>query len=252
MLRPELMSRRRLYPAVGLILAALTLLGLLGLRRLLAPDAGLDVLPLHRTSTYLTILALHASVLTICGRILGRRQDRLEAEVASDPLTGLHNRRYLLARLDSGLRRRARRPAALTLLVVNIDHLKGINDRHGHAAGDRALLAVAACMQQVGRRSDVLARLGGDAFAILAPDISAAQGRELAARLRAALRQICLLSGPLTVSVGVGAVPAGPTPGAAALLAAAVAALDQAKAGGRDQVGGDDGCRPRTGARARR
>ena len=109
-------------------------------------------------------------------------------ELASrDELTGVHNRRKLDEELDRefALASRYRRPLALVLL--DIDGLKLVNDRHGHRAGDSVLRQVADLVGRSLRRETVFARLGGDEFAVLCPETGAAAGREMVARLRAVI-----------------------------------------------------------------
>lgn len=171
---------------------------------------------------------------------------RLVRSGLTDFLTGWHNRRYLHARLKEELLRAQRQSTGLTCLVVDLDHFKDINDRHGHLAGDCALREVAQRIDAHVRGSDAAARFGGDEFVVLAPGMTREQAAALAERIRVAVceRPVELGTGvlaTLTVSVGVGSV----TPVAAAtdmktladqLLAAADAALYKAKENGRNRV----------------
>ncbi|MGY1772091.1 histidine kinase N-terminal 7TM domain-containing diguanylate cyclase [Blastococcus sp. SYSU D00813] len=162
----------------------------------------------------------------------------LAEEAVRDPLTGLHNRRHLDRVLPSSLAG-ASAQLPVSVLVVDVDHFKAVNDRHGHATGDRVLQSVARVLAAAARADDTVARLGGEEFVLVLPGAGrreAAERAELVRRRCAALTQ----EGPagpcaVTVSVGVAEAPAdGADP--AALLAAADAALYAAKAAGRDRV----------------
>jgi diguanylate cyclase (GGDEF)-like protein len=180
--------------------------------------------------------------------VIERLRAELAEEAVRDPLTGLHNRRHLDRELAAAL---ARRPRAgqLSLLVVDVDHFKSVNDRFGHAAGDTVLTSVATTLSAAVRAGDTAARLGGEEFVLVLPGAGREQAIERAEQVRrqvAAVRH--LLDGDdvgVTVSIGVAVCPAdGSDP--AALLEAADHALYTAKATGRDRVvaavpGGPDG-----------
>ena len=159
------------------------------------------------------------------------------AELAStDTLTGLPNRRVFLerARTELALARRSGRP--LSLLMLDIDHFKRVNDEHGHDVGDRALRLFAATTTGVVRQTDALGRLGGEEFGVLLPD-TLADGAELVAeKLRAA---VASARGegvpPLTVSIGLAQLHRSDRE-LDNLLRRADAALYAAKDGGRDRV----------------
>ena len=154
----------------------------------------------------------------------------------TDPLTGLCNRRYFNHRLHTELMRSHRSKASLALLLIDIDHLKVVNDSQGHHAGDTIIQRVAACIHQVCRSTDVLARLGGDEFAVLAPATNAAQAVELASRLRANLHACSSPALPLSVSIGVSDLSTVKKASAETLLGAADSAMYRAKQQGRDTV----------------
>jgi diguanylate cyclase (GGDEF)-like protein len=134
---------------------------------------------------------------------------RAEREIIRDPLTGLGNRRrfdLLLQRIDNG-----RIGPPLTLLLIDIDHFKAVNDAYSHIAGDRALRAVAAILREHCRTEDVPVRYAGDEFTIFLRGHPAA-GREVAERIRAAVARADILAGvSLTVSVGVATLTPGMT-----------------------------------------
>ena len=230
-------ARGPCYAGLGLALAICAGAGLLVMRHHLdSATAAWTQDLVAEYPTYLYFLVTMAVNLSGFGYLCGRREETLQARCITDPLTGLVNRRYFTARLECEVRRCMRADTPLALLLVDVDHLKTINDSEGHGAGDAALRTVATCMHQECRSTDVLARLGGDEFAILAPSTTARQAVELANRLRMRLKgRQCLGRGP-TVSIGVSDVgqvgPDEPT----RLLEAADRALYTAKEKGRDQV----------------
>jgi diguanylate cyclase (GGDEF)-like protein/PAS domain S-box-containing protein len=124
---------------------------------------------------------------------LKRHQDKLETLTLTDELTGLHNRRGFMALAEQQLKLARRSRRVVALIFVDVDGMKRVNDRLGHAAGDRLLQSVAGVLRATFRESDVLARLGGDEFAALSflrneSDASRHLGRRLAQNLRAANR----------------------------------------------------------------
>jgi two-component system cell cycle response regulator len=160
---------------------------------------------------------------------------RLEEHLFEDPLTRLHNRRFVfgqLAALVSGARRH-RRPLAVAM--VDLDAFKAVNDRHGHETGDRVLVAAGEALQRALRAEDVLGRLGGEEFLALLPDTDAEAAARAAERLRAAVAQA---GGPVrvTASVGWAVLRAAERPDD--LVRRADNALYDAKAAGRDCVKG--------------
>ena len=110
-------------------------------------------------------------------------QAELERVAFTDALTGLPNRRATLARFREELARASRHGTPLALAVLDVDHFKEFNDRHGHLAGDAVLAHVARVLQEASRREDVLGRLGGEEFVMLLPGHDAASATEAAARL---------------------------------------------------------------------
>jgi diguanylate cyclase (GGDEF)-like protein len=123
-----------------------------------------------------------------------------------DPLTGLYNRRHFDERLGAELSAALRHAHPLTLLLVDVDHFKAVNDAHGHLAGDEALRACARVLRDAVRKEDVLARYGGEEFVVLARETAVAGARTLGERLRSAVERTPCgfqnLSLRLTVSVG--------------------------------------------------
>ena len=230
-------ARRSVYPLVGAALALGAPLGLLCLRATLyawPPTLGWVALELQServTYAYLTVSTI--TVFAILGRILGRHADHLRALSSTDSLTGLANLRYFQERLRDELARARRQDGPLSVLLVDVDGLKAINDAGGHEAGDRALRIVALGLVEACRRTDFPARIGGDEFAVLAPATKASAALELAERIRATVRRIA--DPPIRVSVGVADVAIAGAHRGEALLAAADRALYHAKHGGRDR-----------------
>lgn len=156
---------------------------------------------------------------------------RLHDQATHDALTGLFNRRGFDLGLDRELARVARHPRPLSLLLVDVDNLKLVNDSAGHAAGDAALATVASALSAVARRSDIVARLGGDEFAILTPETSIEEAGLFATRLHDQLA-VLVPDGGLTVSIGVASFD--PSRAPSEFLLAADIALYQAKRDGRN------------------
>lgn len=158
----------------------------------------------------------------------------------TDPLTGLHNRRHFMDKLEEHLRRARRYGERLALILVDSDYLKTVNDRHGHLSGDRALQAVAEVLRNTLRDTDELARIGGDEFAALLLESGEARARAVADRLREGVHDLQLLSDDgqplgITVSAGISLFPDQGSDGKA-LLREADLALYRAKDAGRDSV----------------
>jgi diguanylate cyclase (GGDEF)-like protein len=145
--------------------------------------------------------------------ILSRENLQLQARIAElerltamDTLTPLFNRRYLMQELDRWCWRAHRYGGTFGLLYLDVDRLKAVNDTHGHAAGDAVLCGVAETLGGATRKSDVIARMGGDEFAILLDSISAEKLQEKTASMRRRLTALPIkTAGPiLNVDVSVG------------------------------------------------
>jgi diguanylate cyclase (GGDEF)-like protein/PAS domain S-box-containing protein len=129
---------------------------------------------------------------------------RLRHMADHDALTGLYNRRRLEEELERHIAHGARYGVSGALLMLDLDDFKQINDGHGHRAGDRVLTAVAAVLRNRLRASDIVARFGGDEFAVLMPVGGAPEAAELADLLAAAVhRDVPTPVGPLSASVGI-------------------------------------------------
>jgi two-component system cell cycle response regulator len=134
-------------------------------------------------------------------------EQRLYASAVLDPLTGLHNRRHLDARLKSEFAFANRHQTPLSLLIIDIDHFKKVNDTYGHPGGDAALRAVAERLQRAVRTEDIVARYGGEEFAIIARGIESAGAMLLAERVRETVAKLQVSHDgktiAFTISVGV-------------------------------------------------
>jgi diguanylate cyclase (GGDEF)-like protein len=134
---------------------------------------------------------------------LRRQLERLSRE---DPLTGLANRRCWDETLAREFERSRRQDGSLAIILCDLDRLKDVNDRFGHATGDRVLKATADVLAERVRASDLAARLGGDEFAVLCPDTEPEEASRLAEELRARLAELSSSGEALpevTVSIGV-------------------------------------------------
>ena len=207
-------------------------------------DSGAD---LTNMNTFLVGIILSSCLV---GALLRERSDR-EAMLAQlahhDSLTGLFNRRHFFELAERELLKARREPLQLTLFWMDLDHFKQINDKHGHAAGDRALAFFAGVLQRQCRRSDLVARMGGEEFAVLTS--GSVDAAALAEKVRNALR-IELPQHPqvvaFTVSMGVAAFQTGDER-VEDLIHRADIALYQAKANGRRGALPSQGAGPRPG-----
>jgi diguanylate cyclase (GGDEF)-like protein len=194
-------------------------------------------------SPAILMVAVIAQILVVA-RLVGAvmRAERLARENArlsvTDALTGAHNRRFLDAELGMELGRARRTGRPLSVIALDLDRFKPVNDELGHRTGDRLLAVCARTMQASLRPGDRLCRSGGDEFTVLAPETDAAQALALAGRLVAAVRLAGEEHAPgigVSASAGVASVPHHPAD-AEVLLAAADRALYRAKREGRGRA----------------
>ncbi|WLG92272.1 sensor domain-containing diguanylate cyclase [Pseudomonas cucumis] len=168
---------------------------------------------------------------------LKRVEEELRALSVTDSLTGIHNRRYFQERLTTEMARVERGGGELSVIMLDIDHFKRINDQHGHAVGDRVLQAVCERIGGRLRCTDVFCRLGGEEFMVLCPDIDGEQAHVLAVELWQGLRSAPIDEvGIVTASFGIASWKVGE--GADALLLRADSGVYAAKQAGRDRVEG--------------
>ncbi len=160
---------------------------------------------------------------------------RLTEQAANDPLTGLANHRTFHERLSGEVSRARRHMGSLSVLVLDIDHFKSVNDTHGHRVGDEVLSEVARRIRGEVRTEDLVARIGGEEFAVLAPATGEREALHLAERIRQAVRETPFAGvGRVTLSVGVCALERARDQ--EELLRLADGALYWAKANGRDRA----------------
>jgi diguanylate cyclase (GGDEF)-like protein len=182
------------------------------------------------------VLAFHATLFAL---VVGRLLADLRHRARHDGLTGLLNRRALEEGIEAQIRRSLRTGEAFSVLMLDLDHFKSVNDRFGHAVGDQALEHVAAMLKAGVREVDALARIGGEEFVALMPGAPLAAVVPVAERLREQLAAhplpLLTTTVPVTVSIGV-AQWQGPDEDMSRLLVRADAALYRAKQQGRNRV----------------
>jgi diguanylate cyclase (GGDEF)-like protein len=169
--------------------------------------------------------------------------EQLHSAATTDELTGLYNRRALEERLDAEISRSIRHQLHTSVVLLDLDHFKGINDTLGHAAGDRLLSQLGNVLRRECRALDVVGRLGGDEFLVILPMTSPSEAKIFVGRVQAGVRELQAQSpdfASCTVSMGIAESPRHGTT-VSAVLAAADAALYQAKRGGRNTVSVADG-----------
>jgi len=169
-----------------------------------------------------------------------RTQERLRADLdrslqmaVTDSLTGLRNRRYAMRHLEGLLR-----TGGATVMMIDVDRFKSINDRFGHAAGDAVLREVADRLRTHVRTADLVARIGGEEFLVVAAGTGGDTSRIVAERLRQVVadQSVATPAGPVEVTISIGVAEAPPGSEAQALLRRADEALYRAKSNGRNRV----------------
>src|SRR5688572_5186453 len=165
---------------------------------------------------------------------------RVEEVAATDPLTGLYNRRHFGKVLEQLFAEAQRYDTNLSCMMIDLDGYKQLNDAYGHQVGDQILVVAGRVISANMRKMDVAARYGGDEFIILVPRASSDQASEVAQRIREEYRQACRVllrrnEGP-TMSVGIGSLVADTPVTAEQLVARADGALYRAKEAGRNRI----------------
>jgi diguanylate cyclase (GGDEF)-like protein len=171
---------------------------------------------------------------------LDQARSRAEQLALTDALTGVRNRRWFMTQAALEFERATRHGRALALVLIDVDHFKRVNDEHGHQTGDRLLVEIAQTCAATLRRTDLLARFGGEEFIVLLPETGQREAVRLAERMRQAVQAGLRdpqhpLQVPVTISLGVVAMSAA-TPTLDALIRATDQALYDAKRAGRDRV----------------
>ena len=155
-----------------------------------------------------------------------------------DALTGLYSRRYLDEQLPGLMRSHLRNDTALSILIIDLDHFKGINDEYGHLVGDEVLWRVAEAVRATVRSADSAVRYGGEEFCVILPGTARAEAARVGERIRQAISRLDLeaLKPGMTVTASVGVAALGPEEELYEWLQRADLALYSAKHAGRDQV----------------
>jgi diguanylate cyclase (GGDEF)-like protein len=233
------------YGGLGLRVVFLAFCGALYLAldysaNLMAPlipldDAVLDTLRRFNVIGSLTILGY---LILFLRNVLVDSEKRLVRMASTDPLSGLYNRRRGFELIGQELSRTRRCGSYLSFAIADIDNFKAINDRYGHQAGDRIIVAVSETLRGAVRAHDSVVRWGGEEFLVVLPETDGATAHTVAERVRASVAAGTIRVGELalqvTVTVGIGEyVPGEPIEGA---LGRADAALYEGKRGGRNQV----------------
>lgn len=167
-----------------------------------------------------------------------KMRDKLEEMAFTDSLTGLSNRRDFIVQANAELARSRKNAHQFALIILDLDHFKQVNDRFGHEVGDAVLKAFASMLQDGARTEDVVARLGGEEFAIMLPDTRESEARDIAERFLAQTRNLeveQVPAGSITVSAGFTAVHDADT-SLSDLMTRADRALYEAKTSGRDRA----------------
>lgn len=226
----------------GFMLAAVMLVvraGALGVDRALV--SGLVAPTLIQSGTFL--IAFAVIMVTSLGFLLLQKERAEQAAqrlALTDPLTGTFNRRTFLELGAKEIARTRRAKGSLSLLMLDLDLFKRVNDQYGHQAGDEALKLVVKALQGCLRREDLLVRYGGEEFCVLLPDVSLDHAALLAERARAAV-ELAGLSWrgqriPLTISIGVALLMSATEESIEQLVSRADEALYSAKSAGRNRV----------------
>ncbi len=166
---------------------------------------------------------------------VAQANERLNALATTDGLTGAKNHRFFQDRLRQEIAEAGRHGMPLSLLLLDLDHFKSLNDTFGHQAGDEVLIAVARLLQSRARPSDVVARYGGEEFVVIMPGADSGDAQAIGERFRAAIEEEFWLKRPVTASIGASTLRgAGISP--AILIEKADTALYASKRAGRNRV----------------
>jgi diguanylate cyclase (GGDEF)-like protein len=238
-------SPKLAYPLIGLLLGMFAPVGALVIRLLMSPVVRAS--PAADVKAHMFFYAYQlvgtSIVFALAGWAAGARAEQLEqAEnfyqtlAEHDALTGLYNERAFRDRYSRAIERCSRTAQPVSLLLIDVDHLKRINDKHGHRTGNKALIHVANALRDAKRTTDSAARWGGDEFAILLEGADANATRRVAESVLTRVRDkpVAFTRGQLVASVSIGAATsASPNDD---LFAIADRALYEAKRSGRNRL----------------
>jgi diguanylate cyclase (GGDEF)-like protein len=239
-------SRAFVRAAQGAGLALGAPLGWLALR-VLAGASPADELTEHG-HLYAYLLGATTIAFSLFGLLLGAKEEALRAlnaslaeQAVTDSLTGLKNHQYFFGRLDEELARLRRHKEPVSLIAMDLDHFKRVNDTHGHPVGDRVLSAIAASVRDTLREEETFARLGGEEFAILLPGLDGERARQVAERVYQVIESVRIpLDGGdevrVTASLGVATATPDAKVDASDLYHRADAALYDAKSRGHATI----------------
>jgi diguanylate cyclase (GGDEF)-like protein len=199
---------------------------------MLSPGLG----PAQPPALVVAVMAASVVVLGAMRMRLEREREAMRHWALTDPLTGAANRRGLAERIEYEVARHTRQNRRFTVVMIDLDGFKAVNDRFGHHAGDELLRDVAAALREAVRDQDTVARLGGDEFCVLAPETDRAGAAHLADRVGDSIRRVTTGLDTLSASVGAAIFPDDGTD-PMAVLAAADAAQSVAKRRSRAGAG---------------
>src|SRR5262245_1521074 len=224
-------------PRVTFVLAAIASLGYIFATAI--PPGPVEPVTVAKVGINLTALVLLAYVATVIAREQRRARDAAVRLSTVDPLTGLFNRTFFFAAVDREIARSLRSNRGFCLLMMDVDELKGINDRYGHFFGDQVIKGVGDVLQSGVRKIDTAARYGGDEFVVLLPETDPTGAWVLAEKVRIGVTELSInVAGteiPASISVGVVNFPDdGQT--SDALLISADQAMYASKRAGKNKV----------------
>lgn len=243
-LEPYCHKRWKTYPLQAVFSVTLLFVAALYLVRFAATLDKTECLPGGADSLTKLMLVIGMFIIPVLtysllsmtsGRVeaeLRAAQEKLRHQAETDGLTGLPNRRHFLEEAQAALAAARERGGGVSLVMLDLDHFKAVNDTHGHQAGDAVLRAVAGCLREALRGPDRVGRLGGEEFGVLLPDCDLDAASRVASRLRRAVAGLGPAGRGVTASLGVAA----GNEDVDNLLARADACLYAAKAAGRDRV----------------
>ncbi|MBL8518981.1 MAG: GGDEF domain-containing protein [Betaproteobacteria bacterium] len=227
---------------IGLVIGALAFFAR-AMMALLSPQEVNDLLGPSQIQAVSFLLGLSVILMTSIGFLLlykERAEDDAQRQAATDPLTDTFNRRMFLELGSKEVARSRRSLVPLSLIMMDLDHFKKVNDKYGHAAGDDVLRRFVDVTNICLRREDMLVRYGGEEFCVLLPEVSDLQAEALAERIRYAVEHAMFRwrdqAIPVTVSIGVASLRGEEDETLAELLQRADEALYAAKNGGRNRV----------------
>lgn len=195
---------------------------------------------LHEAASVLFFQFVGVTAGVVCAEVIETWRRKLAVSSTTDALTGLMSRRYLLERLDELCAHRRREPAPVSVVLLDLDHFKRINDSHGHAAGDAVLRMVARSIRSVTREADLCGRIGGEELVVVLDACDGARAVTIAERIRALVETTPVVVAGATVRITLSAGIVTEDPGGPydpdALLQAADVLLYESKTRGRNRV----------------